>query len=324
MNRILNRIVARFRIDPLGVCMPGPHLSQRIRQIVEAMPILRISRPRLLAVVLTFALVSGAFVATTLTRAQLTPPHDAQYANDALLPAFEAASVKPTPSDDHELGTFFTYPGGRIVARGCTLNYLITLAYNVQHFQISGGEPWTDDRNVRFSIDATPPADSASTKINPSNPKLPPPQEERLMLRALLADRFQLAVKQTTQDVSGFALVLKDRNPKLSAPKDAQAYPVVATFATSDTQTPLELHGINAPMAKFADRLSDGLSAPVVDRTGLHGSYDFVVKFAESTDENASAPLLKDAVGEIGLKLEPAKVPALHLEIERAARPAAN
>ncbi|HEY6467390.1 MAG TPA: TIGR03435 family protein, partial [Candidatus Acidoferrales bacterium] len=149
-------------------------------------------------------------------------------------------------------------------------------------------------------MSAEPPADSASKKIHPSNPKLPPPPEERLMLRALLADRFQLTLKQTTEEVSGFALVLKDPNPKLSEPEDREAYPVVIGGPSDDAQSPWYLQGINAPMQRLADRLAGMLSVPVVDRTGLTGSYDFVVTYAYIGDENASGPLIKDAIQGIG------------------------
>lgn len=144
------------------------------------------------------------------------------------------------------------------------------------------------------------------------------------MLRALLADRFQLTLKQTTEEVSGFALVLKDPNPKLSEPEDREAYPVVIGGPSDDAQSPWYLQGINAPMQRLADRLAGMLSVPVVDRTGLTGSYDFVVKYAYIGDENASGPLIKDAIQGIGLKLESAKVPTLHLEIVHAVRPSEN
>lgn len=144
------------------------------------------------------------------------------------------------------------------------------------------------------------------------------------MLRALLADRFQLDLTQTMQDESGFTLVLKNAHPNVSEPKDDQAYPVVIMGPTGDGQNPWYLQGINAPMTKFAERLADMLSVPVVDQTGLPGSYDFVVKYARSTDENASGPLLKDAIQEIGLRLEAARVPTVHLAIVHAAKPSEN
>ena len=322
MHRLLRKIVGRLRIQPLGVTMPGARLPQRVRAIIAAAPLARISRMHLASLIGACAVICAAFLAVMPTRAQSNASAGTELPNSAPEPRFEVASVKPTPAEDRERGTFLTYPGGRIEARGCTLTYLIMVAYGVQKFQISGADGWID--RDRFSISAEPPADSAAKKIKPSNPKLPPPHEEALMLQALIADRFELALEQTTQDASGFALVLKGPHPNVHEPKDGQEYPVVVMGPTGDAQRPWYLQGMNAPMTKFADRLADMLSVPVVDHTGLAGSYDFAVRYASSTDEKASGPLLKDAIQDIGFKLEPAKVQTLHLEIVRAARPSEN
>jgi len=319
MKKIIREWREHMRVEPLGVAMPGVRLPERVKRIFEGGATVRISRRRVACLIAICAAVCVPLLVGVLAHAQAG---GGQVASGAALPEFEVASVKPTPPDNHEMGTFLTYPGGRIEARGCTLTYLIMLAYNVQAFQISGGDEWVG--KDRFSISAKPPADSASTKINPSNPKLPPPDEERLMLRAMLGNRFQLTVKQTTQDASGFALVLKNGNPNLNEPKDKEAYPVVVGGPTGDPQNPWYFQGINASMTKLADRLSGILSVPIVDQTGVQGNFDFVIKYANSTDVDASAPLLKNAVEEIGLRLEPTKVPTIHLEIEHAAQPSGN
>jgi uncharacterized protein (TIGR03435 family) len=77
--------------------------------------------------------------------------------------------------------------GGRLTITNYTLKMLIHEAYGVQDFQITAGPKWAGE--VRYSIIAKPPADSNASKINATNPKVPPPAEELLMLRELLADR---------------------------------------------------------------------------------------------------------------------------------------
>ena len=49
--------------------------------------------------------------------------------------------VKPwdSPGGRGEINGLYTYPGGRIVCNGCTLESLIMQAFDVQSFQISGG-----------------------------------------------------------------------------------------------------------------------------------------------------------------------------------------
>jgi uncharacterized protein (TIGR03435 family) len=241
------------------------------------------------------------------------------------LPTFDVASVKPTDPNDGEMNTFLVYPGGRLEARGCTLNYLIMVAYNVRAFQVSGGPSWAGRDGSKFNIAAKPPADSDLSKIAPNNPKLPPPDEERLMLRALLAARFKLGVQESTALASGLALVLKEHSPNLTEAKDKDAYPVVVFGQSGNAESPYYLQGINAPMARFAQRLSDLLSTAVVDRTGLQGSFDFKFEYSpDAGDARATGPQLSTAIQEIGLKLESAKVPIAHITIETAEKPSEN
>jgi uncharacterized protein (TIGR03435 family) len=101
-------------------------------------------------------------------------------------PAFDVASIKPWAS--REVGGVYSYPGGRMEFRGCTLEYLIEQAFNVQEFQVSGGPGWMNQE--RFDIDAKVPESSASAKSMPPYPKAPPTNEQRQMLQSLLIARF--------------------------------------------------------------------------------------------------------------------------------------
>ncbi len=108
---------------------------------------------------------------------------------EADLPAFEVASIKPSSPQGGrmEINGFHTYPGGRVVGRGCTLEYLVDVAFDIQSFQISGGPGWMHDE--RFEVEARPPASSLSAKANPLSAKSPPAQSSGQMLQALLAER---------------------------------------------------------------------------------------------------------------------------------------
>jgi len=78
-----------------------------------------------------------------LALAQETSTSNAQ-PSSANLPRFEVASIRPSASGRGELNGFYTYPGGRIAAKGCTIRYLLMLAFDVQDFQVDGGPPWAD------------------------------------------------------------------------------------------------------------------------------------------------------------------------------------
>jgi uncharacterized protein (TIGR03435 family) len=243
----------------------------------------------------------------------------------AATPKFEVASVKPTDPADRQINTMFVYAGGRFEARACTVNYLIQVAYNIQDWQISGGPKWAAPDGDRFDISAKPPAGSSLSKIAPSNPKLPPPDEERLMLRALMIDRFELVARDETQLGSALALVLKNRSPKLTDAKNKNAFPVVMYGPTFIPDRPAYMQGENASMALFAARLSTEFGSFVIDETGLQGSFDFKIEYVRDvTDANAAGPQLSTAIQELGLKLVPTKAPVRRIVIERIEKPSEN
>jgi hypothetical protein len=101
----------------------------------------------------------------------------------AKTPAFDVASIKPSPPTGH-LG-YLTYPGGRVNFGHCTLEMLIEFAFDLQKFQIAGGPGWI--HTDRYEIDARVPPSSKSSKAHPSVPNAPMSSEQRAMLGTLLA-----------------------------------------------------------------------------------------------------------------------------------------
>ncbi|MES1258551.1 MAG: TIGR03435 family protein, partial [Acidobacteriota bacterium] len=66
-------------------------------------------------------------------------------------PAFEVVSIKPT-KPDNLARSIRPYPGGRVIAQGATLKFLIQWAYQVQDFQISKATGWMN--SDRYDIEA--------------------------------------------------------------------------------------------------------------------------------------------------------------------------
>jgi uncharacterized protein (TIGR03435 family) len=77
-------------------------------------------------------------------------------------------------------------------------------------------------------------------------------------------------------------------------------------------------------LAQLATRLSDYLDRPVVDQTGLKGSYDF--KYEYSADESTFdvVSCIFASVQGIGLKLKPAKGPVDIIVIDHIEKPSEN
>jgi uncharacterized protein (TIGR03435 family) len=81
----------------------------------------------------------------------------------------------------------------------------------------------------------------------------------------------------------------------------------------------IELEAFTRNMAGAAGRI-------IVDKTGLTGTFDMVLRFnADANDTSSDLPTLFAAVQEqLGLKLDPQTLPADVLVIDRAERPTEN
>jgi uncharacterized protein (TIGR03435 family) len=240
----------------------------------------------------------------------------------AYAPAFEVVSVKPSEAPARGLGIgLFTFPGGRVRASYCPLDYLMQQAFEIQPFQISGAPRWT--REERFDFEGKPPASSPSSKSNPSNFKLPPNPEQRQMLQTALVDRFQLQYHWETKEGQVYLLVKTAKELNLQEAKNKDDYPWVGSVAGGALSGD-GIAGINASMALLADRLSPYLGHTVIDRTGIQGSFDF--KFRSLGDESHPdivATILTSVQG-LGLKLETGRGPVKMLVVDRVERPSAN
>ncbi len=228
-------------------------------------------------------------------------------------PAFEVASVKPSPPQAGIINTVLTYPGGRILAKGCWLRYLMMEAFDVQPFQIAGGPSWTSEE--RFDIDARPPGDSKSILADPPISKLPMNDEQRLMLQALLADRFQLKYHDEEREGTVYFLIRTNKKLRLEPAKDKDAYPWAGSPRGGAFDT-TGVAGTNISMHQLAARLSRALEHPVVDRTGIEGTYDFRYEFASDDANQESATSILMSMQALGLKLETGKGPVKSVVIE--------
>jgi uncharacterized protein (TIGR03435 family) len=183
---------------------------------------------------------------------------------------------------------------------------IIAEAYGFRPFLASlwlTGEPaWT--ARERYDIEAKAEKAAAS------------PDELRLMLRNMLADRFQLALHQTTKEVSGYALLVGKGGPKMRRGDGTSKKGIGRNAGT--------INGTSVPMTMVAIALSDVLGVPVADMTELIGEYSFNLTFA--TDPNdVSAPSIFTAIQEqLGLKLESKRVPTQVLVIDHVEKPTEN
>jgi uncharacterized protein (TIGR03435 family) len=179
---------------------------------------------------------------------------------------------------------------------------------------------------------------SQQAPLQTSDQKL---EQYRLRVRTLLAERFNLKVTRQMKDLPVYALVLAKGGPKpalVPAPPDtlAQRTPTLGGFSSGQVKAGA------VSMAVFADLLSgrpDVDGRPVVDATGLKGSFDFTLVFVRSgaqptpydatsprttTAPDADVPLLTALEEQLGLKLEPRRAPVEVLVIDHVEPPTPN
>jgi uncharacterized protein (TIGR03435 family) len=251
---------------------------------------------------------------------------------------FEAASVKEhlEPGAGSFVGR---RPGGRFVAENATLREILEYAYELQRFQLAGSLAPVE--SARWDITATLRGMAAPAG----------PDATHAALRALLAERFALAVHRETRMLPIYALRLgRDRSPGRALVKSAIDCPALMAAARRGGAPPppqaqqcgfrgriggLQSNGM--PLTDLALALATRVERPVVDQTGLTGTWDLTLSYAADPAQippgtlapdapapapNPDAPSLFTALREqLGLRLVSTTAPVEVLVVDRVSRP---
>jgi uncharacterized protein (TIGR03435 family) len=240
--------------------------------------------------------------------------------------AFEVATIKPVDTSNGigDAGVK-VYPGGRIVIHALPLKTLIVAAYDAGYWQLSGGEDWME-KDV-YDVEAKPAAQSGTFSLRHTRYGIGD-ERVRQMLQTLLTDRFQLKVHRETKTGPVYLLERSGKKFLLRPTKYAEDRPVMGAPGFSGEIEHAGGHWFlfNASMAQLAKFASDYvLHKPVIDQTGLEGSFDYRdpdVKIDQDNGdfEGSFTVFIRD----IGLKLTSLKGPVETFVIEHAEKPSAN
>ena len=256
---------------------------------------------------------------------------------------FEVAEVKITPPEVTNQ-RFQIQPGGRIDIEGFNLRFIVQQLWQVSDDMIVGAPKWMSDEKI--SIIAKAPT---SAMMNGQNG--PPIDIETLiaMIRNLLVERFKLQTHMEDRPMNAFSLVAV--KPKMK-PADPNGRIKCEEGPAADQKDTRDAHPIlgrllncqNMTMTRFAEMLQPlapgYIHSPVLDSTGLQGSWDFTLSFstvgqlqgnaggrggdapaappAENVASDPNGALsLPDAISrQLGLKLEQTKRPVQVLVID--------
>jgi uncharacterized protein (TIGR03435 family) len=223
----------------------------------------------------------------------------------------------------------FRWTPDSFLATNATLTMLISQAYGVNGFQVSGGPSWI--YSERYDVNAQ------FTKLEGDDGvHLPAPSQlmnhHNLQLQSILTDRFNLTIHRETKQAPSYELVLSASGPNFheAAPGDDGGPKRPASGI--GPRGPGEIVGQRVPMALLADWLSIQLGRKVVDKTMLTGKYDFTLHCGEdcfqkpwpSESASKSAAILAAVPRDLGLQLNPQVVPMEVIVVDHAEQVSGN
>jgi uncharacterized protein (TIGR03435 family) len=203
--------------------------------------------------------------------------------------AFEVASVKRNVSGETRVR--FDTPPGRLTAINTPVRFLIRQAYRMPESRIIGGPAWLDAD--RFDILANAPEGVTADR-----------DRIRQMLQLLLRDRFGLVLHQESREMPIYVLRLARPEGSLGPglrrstaectgrPSSIVAGRVQCGILVSQNAASGSLRGGGATIENFARLLADFLDRPLIDQTGLTGTFDLELQFAaeRSASPGAAVP----------------------------------
>jgi len=273
---------------------------------------------------------------------------------------FEADSVREDPSGKYKgppysmdsdddftpysigLNDDPTHAGGLFTADAPLTTY-ISFAYKLsqQHNMLSHLPDWAKSKH--FEIQARAPAGTTKDQM-------------RLMMQSLLAERFKLAIHFETQDTPVLMMtlaspgkmgtrlrlhadgppcnVVAQRQP--GGPVTFDMFPCSGYLAIDEPDNMILAGARNTTVELMGAFFTNvGHMRPIVDQTGIKGAIDFSMEYtpekrgapAASTDGQAEMPVtpFEQAVkDQLGLKLEPAKLPLEVPVVDRVELPSEN
>jgi uncharacterized protein (TIGR03435 family) len=194
----------------------------------------------------------------------------------------------------------FEDTAGHFIVKGAPLADVIAFAYDIETwqrygtYQVVDAPAWVYESHL-YDVEGEPPPPELVASSN------------KLMLQAMLADRFKLQVRRETRDVNMLVL----------AATDATKPPVEVETARRVRIIPGERSGGNLTTRALITELTRRLGEPVHDLTGLFQFYmtDF------NLPDNDLAALSKALLEQAGLILEERTIPLDVVVVTRVERP---
>lgn len=248
----------------------------------------------------TARVVGLLLLATGMAAAQ------AQTAEVATYPThFEVASVRmlEKPAEPSATSPISKVGSQLFTAHSVSPLFLVQYAFGVQRDQIEGAPSWM--ASTVYDVSARPDAQKGPTY-----------DQLKVMLQQLLVQRFHLQEHTEEKDMKGYSLVVAKGGQRLTLSKSGT--PMGGAYLL-----PNRLQGPAMNMNGLATMLALALKQPVENETGIQGNFDVKLEYAplQADAAQSNLPSIFTAIQEqLGLKLEPARVPVQVVVIDHVDR----
>jgi uncharacterized protein (TIGR03435 family) len=258
--------------------------------------------------VLLVGLLSGAS-AFSQSSSNFVTTSAADPAPSAAQPTFQIADVHVSAKTTTPYFTGGALRGDHYILHNATMVDMISLAYGVDGDNILSGPNWLDLN--RFDVYAAAPRTTS-------------PDDIKLMLQALLADRFHLVVRKDTHPIPSYVLRVDKDGHKMKPADEGEPSKIDEHHTPTDNPPGVPAYYSvtchNQTMAQFKQILMDFATAylpkPVVDATDLKGGYDFELRWTWQPKPDGLT--IFDAVQkQLGLKLALEQYPTPVLVVDK-------
>ncbi|HVV43720.1 MAG TPA: TIGR03435 family protein [Bryobacteraceae bacterium] len=196
---------------------------------------------------------------------------------------FDVVSIKPSDPASREARMNIDVSGSLTMLNE-PLRYLITYAYDIRGFQLTGAPGWVE--TDRFDVLAK----------SQDGPAL-----VREKIRGLLAERFGLIVHHETKEQTVYLLTLAKDGLRMK--NSADTGPQRGVYRNG----PGRAQGFAATTAMLARELAGMTGRAVIDKTGPTGKYDWTLEWAPDAEDTTRPSLFTALPEQLGVKLETAR-----------------
>jgi uncharacterized protein (TIGR03435 family) len=212
-------------------------------------------------------------------------------------PRFEAASIKPV-APDRRVPSGLMYRGGSEITAYGTMHSLMALAFQIQPNAASEeiiGLPKSADSQI-WEITAKLPSSGEGAPIGANGRPMPPQRSVLMeMLRALLADQFEMKTHRESREATVLAMTLMPGKPRMTQAKGTERMSCKPDPAAPRPfpNMSVMVRCTNITMDEFAENLEQAtgfFDHPIVNATGLKGGWNFLIGWSAPVTQMPPMP----------------------------------